>query len=508
MSTVDTTNNAVCFADQPTIGGLQQAAEVITREDVEKAVKDIGVACSLNAQLNRFRKGVLDGWERGDILAKIRGDFVRANQPMFASLIAAIDAALTALGSSPATTTPSVPLSSAAPTATTAHGAKIAASEQNGENQSPAAATSRRRRQLRENYGSPISAAPQAPTAPGVPTQPVVRGITRMVPIEDLVCNRDFQSRVGLNDGVVKEYAEILAAGGTLPTVEAVDIDGKLYVVDGYHRVEAAKQAKIPEIAAHVEKGSRQDAIRKAAGANIDHGLRRTSADKRRAVEMLLGDPELAKNSDRVLADIAGVSNTFVGAMRAELEAQGHAAPAQVISKHGNPVTRAKKRGGGAGSPAAIPPVEGIDSEAPGSASAGALPPTLKFFVRTAGANSDWKSVLIVGMRSEPGSTIDPAKAAAQMLKAKGAWESIDAETAAVIEREIMPTQRPVEDGAAPVSNVIPAATPSPRPARSGSRRGGVNGSRTRICQPLTDKTHETPSRARHAKRGKGGSLR
>ena len=54
-------------------------------------------------------------------------------------------------------------------------------------------------------------------------------------------------------------------------------------------------------------------------GANGSHGLPRTNADKRRAVEILLRDPEWSQWSDREIARRACVHHQMVGAMRREL---------------------------------------------------------------------------------------------------------------------------------------------------------------------------------------------
>lgn len=56
-----------------------------------------------------------------------------------------------------------------------------------------------------------------------------------------------------------------------------------------------------------------------AIGSNAVHGLRRTNADKRKAIEMLLADEEWAKKSDRWLADIACVSNKTVSTLRQQV---------------------------------------------------------------------------------------------------------------------------------------------------------------------------------------------
>lgn len=89
-----------------------------------------------------------------------------------------------------------------------------------------------------------------------------------------------------------------------------------MWLADGFHRVAAAKQAGLADIEAIVHDGGRREALLHAVGANARHGLRRTNADKRRAVEMMLADPEWCARSDNWIAGKCGVSHTFVGTVR------------------------------------------------------------------------------------------------------------------------------------------------------------------------------------------------
>ena len=123
------------------------------------------------------------------------------------------------------------------------------------------------------------------------------------------------QSRAGLNDQVVAEYAEIVEEDPKkLPPI-VVFYDGEKYWVgDGFHRVEAHIAAGKDMIVADIRQGTREDAIWYSCGANQAHGLRRTNADKRRAVEQALRlKPKL---SDRAVAEHVGVSHTFVAKLR------------------------------------------------------------------------------------------------------------------------------------------------------------------------------------------------
>ena len=98
------------------------------------------------------------------------------------------------------------------------------------------------------------------------------------------------QMRVEMKPDIVREYADDMAAGAVFPLVE-VYYDGSIYwLAEGYHRVEAARLLERETIDAEVLDGGERDAILRGIGSNASHGLRRTQADKRRAVERLLHD--------------------------------------------------------------------------------------------------------------------------------------------------------------------------------------------------------------------------
>lgn len=91
-----------------------------------------------------------------------------------------------------------------------------------------------------------------------------------------------YQTRQGMNDEVVKEYAEAMQNGTVFPPITVV---GNM-LVDGYHRVEAMKSLGIEETEAIVTEGDRALALSAALKVNANHGLRRTNADKRHALEI------------------------------------------------------------------------------------------------------------------------------------------------------------------------------------------------------------------------------
>lgn len=122
------------------------------------------------------------------------------------------------------------------------------------------------------------------------------------------------QTRESNDPAVVAEYAEAMEAGTEFPPISVVH-DGKRYWMwDGHHRLAAARQSGMQDFPCDVAKGSEAEARWMACSANQTHGLRRTNADKRRAVTLALElHPE---KSDRAIAEHCGVSNKFVGDVR------------------------------------------------------------------------------------------------------------------------------------------------------------------------------------------------
>ena len=135
----------------------------------------------------------------------------------------------------------------------------------------------------------------------------------------DAISDGSAQVRVEMSDQTVIDYAEEMDGGAIFPPV-VVYFDGTdHWLAEGYHRVEAARKIGRDSIAAEVHEGTKRDAILLGIGANATHGLRRTQADKWRAVEILLRDDEWSKLSDRQIAKRAKVDHKTVGKIRREM---------------------------------------------------------------------------------------------------------------------------------------------------------------------------------------------
>lgn len=148
--------------------------------------------------------------------------------------------------------------------------------------------------------------------------------------LDQITVDDAMQARVTVDDSIVEEYAELMRGGHNFPSVEVVyDARAKkYYLVDGFHRLSAARRAGIKSIGAVVVDGTMDEARWLSCGANKNHGLRRTNADKRKAVRAaLMARPHL---SDPVLAEHVGVSSGTIRNYRVELAAAGVIADVQV----------------------------------------------------------------------------------------------------------------------------------------------------------------------------------
>lgn len=142
--------------------------------------------------------------------------------------------------------------------------------------------------------------------------------------VGDITADDALQARAVISEATIGEYAEAMAAGAIFPPI-TVFHDGAVYwLADGFHRMAAARRTGLDTIEADVREGSARDAKLYATGANVTHGLRRTNADKRRAVTALLEDAEWSAWSDREIARQCGVTHPFVAKVRAELSGNGY----------------------------------------------------------------------------------------------------------------------------------------------------------------------------------------
>ncbi len=164
------------------------------------------------------------------------------------------------------------------------------------------------------------------------------------LPLDVIRTDGGTQPRSKLDDATLAEYAESLADGACFPPV-IVFFDGvQHWLADGFHRDAVHRRACRTTIPALVYPGTLRAAKLYAAGANANHGLRRSNEDKRRAVLTMLEDEEWSKWSNREIARRCRVSDVFVGKLRDSVTANvcsdnANGAQRTFTTKHGTPAT-------------------------------------------------------------------------------------------------------------------------------------------------------------------------
>ena len=156
-----------------------------------------------------------------------------------------------------------------------------------------------------------------------------------MLELDQIRTNGGTQSRVELNQETVAEYAQAFTAGASFPPV-VVFFDGANYwLADGFHRYFGARDAGESAIDAEIITGTQRDAVLYSLKANATHGLRRTNADKRKAVETLLKDAEWATWSDRKIAEVCGVSHELARQVRGAICHPLTDSPTRTVERNG-----------------------------------------------------------------------------------------------------------------------------------------------------------------------------
>ena len=113
----------------------------------------------------------------------------------------------------------------------------------------------------------------------------------------------------------MKEYAEAIKNGAVFPPIVVFAKKGSSRYIgaDGEHRVEALKELGRKTVGCTVHEGGYQDALHYAlTRANLDHGLRRSSADKHHAVVMALKNANYDGKSLRDFSELCNVSHELV----------------------------------------------------------------------------------------------------------------------------------------------------------------------------------------------------
>lgn len=137
--------------------------------------------------------------------------------------------------------------------------------------------------------------------------------------VTELQVDPEIQPRVSLSMSTIDDYSTLYAEaeeGEPLPPLDVFQMAGHYYVTDGFHRLEAAKLVKRKTLLCCVYEGTRQEAMRHAARANLRRGLPYTPRDRELILERFLSDPEMQELPDRALAAELGMSHMTVNRAR------------------------------------------------------------------------------------------------------------------------------------------------------------------------------------------------
>lgn len=141
--------------------------------------------------------------------------------------------------------------------------------------------------------------------------------------INEIILDGGTQTRAGYYQKIIDDYSEDMKSGDKFPAI-VVFFDGSNYwLADGFHRIKANIKNGNSSIDCEIKQGTVRDAILYSVKVNSQHGLRRTNADKRRAVERLLLDEEWCCWSDREIAKQCRVDHKTVSKIRDNLQTGG-----------------------------------------------------------------------------------------------------------------------------------------------------------------------------------------
>jgi len=106
--------------------------------------------------------------------------------------------------------------------------------------------------------------------------------INRLIDISKIIVDEELYPRDNWNFQTSYGYSQAMLAGAKFPSIVVALNNGKYYLVDGRHRIEAIRILKHKEISAEVVVGwSRQRIFEEAIKRNVSHGKALTVHEKR-----------------------------------------------------------------------------------------------------------------------------------------------------------------------------------------------------------------------------------
>lgn len=141
---------------------------------------------------------------------------------------------------------------------------------------------------------------------------------TKSVKLTLISTDCGIQTRCGINEETVADYCQDFLNGVQFPPIDVFTDGNGWFLVDGFHRVLAAKRAEFKDILATIHDGTRSDAVLYALSkANAVNGMRRTRDDKEYCVKLAL--KECPEKSDNWIAETLRVSHNTVAKYRSQV---------------------------------------------------------------------------------------------------------------------------------------------------------------------------------------------
>jgi hypothetical protein len=138
----------------------------------------------------------------------------------------------------------------------------------------------------------------------------------RTVALKKIRIDGGTQSRVEIDNALVKQYSECMKEGDEFPALFCVFDGTDYWLVDGFHRYHAYNLLGDSEVDVEYKPGTQAEAQILSFGMNGRHGKNRTVADKRKAVIDALEHHDLQGKSNYEIAKICDVSQSFVASIR------------------------------------------------------------------------------------------------------------------------------------------------------------------------------------------------
>jgi len=138
--------------------------------------------------------------------------------------------------------------------------------------------------------------------------------------LNDIKLDKELTPRTGINNSIVEIYKNSFSE---LPPIDVYWIEGRdgWWLVDGWHRHEAAKSLNEKDIKVNEHQGTFDEAKEFSFDSNLKHGQPLTLNERKEAAKLKL--IRHTERSDRWIAEDCGISKNTVQAIREELEAGG-----------------------------------------------------------------------------------------------------------------------------------------------------------------------------------------